>query len=64
MTPDDRRAAAEQVYGPAARRLRRVGVSDFELLVVPVTPTAPRDDQALAVGRGGRLQLTRRGRNC
>lgn len=59
-----RTQAANAVYAPLDARLRKAGVTDFAFLVVPVTQTAPTRGQALAIGRHGRLRLTKRGRTC
>jgi len=64
LTEQARTEAAAAVYGPLQRRMRDEGVADFELIVIPVTQTAPRAEAALAVGREGRLRLTARGRAC
>jgi len=64
LTEQARTEAAAAVYGPLQRRMRDEGVADFELIVIPVTQTAPRAEAVLAVGREGRLRLTARGRAC
>jgi hypothetical protein len=62
--PDQRLGDVREVYVPMSRRLRAVGVPDFELIVVPMRSTNPSRADALAIGRGARLSLTRRGRSC
>ena len=63
-TPSERAQAGRAVYRPIARRLRRAGVHDFELVVTPVTKRAPERRDALAVGAAGSVELTRAGRRC
>jgi len=64
MGVDERWDAAAAVYGPADEQLRRDGVRDFEFILVPLTDTDPTEDEALALGRNGRLRLTAKGRDC
>lgn len=63
--PDARSAAAQAVYGSLERRMRAAGITDFEFVVIPLTSTADLTTiRPLAIGRHGRLRLTRRGRSC
>lgn len=59
-----RLAAVNATYGPIDRRLRAAGVKDFEFVVVPLSQTTSTARDALAIGRGGRARLTRRGGSC
>lgn len=50
--------AVTAVYGPADAALREAGVDDFELILAPLEDqVSPRAD-ALALGRGGGVELT------
>jgi len=63
-TIDVRTKAANSVYEQLDARLRKAQITDLAFIVVPVTQTAPTRGQALAIGRGGHLRLTKRGRTC
>ena len=56
-----RRAAVTAFYRDADRRLRGAGVKGFVQVVTPVAETTARLP-ALAIGRGGSVSLTARGR--
>ena len=64
LTADARQAAAAAVYDPADRQLRSEGVDDFEFILVPLRLEDAEAKDALAIGRRGRMQLTRAGRAC
>lgn len=64
LTTEARTQAARAVYEPLERRMRAQDVTDFELVLVPLSESAPTRARALAVGRDGRLALTARGRAC
>jgi len=55
--PAARREAVEAVYLPADRKLRAVGVTDFDFVLIALATTAPSIERALARGRRGRVEL-------
>lgn len=63
-TPEARLDAARAVYAPLARRMRAANIENFEFVVVPTSETEKKLADALAIGRGGQLRLTARGRDC
>ena len=63
-SPSERRDAVRETYQPIARRLHKQRVDDFELLVVPLSSTAPRRSSALARAAGGSVSLTSLGQSC
>lgn len=60
-SPARRRAAVSSFYRDADRLFRRRGVKDFVLVVTPIAETT-ESLPALAMGRDGKVSLTRRGR--
>lgn len=63
-TPEARLDAARAVYAPLDRRMRAANIKNFEFVVVPTSETEKKLADALAIGRGGQLRLTARGRAC
>ncbi len=63
-TPEARLDASRAVYAPLDRRMRAAHIKNFEFVVVPASETEKKLADALAIGRGGQLRLTARGRAC
>ena len=64
MTPEARLSAAKAVYGPAEATLERAGSDDFRFILEPLGAEAASRRNALAIGSGGKLRLTRAGQDC
>lgn len=54
------RSTFEHLDGP----LRKRGIVDFELIVVPLTPAAPVAGAAYAIGRDRKVHMTEKGQRC
>ncbi len=59
-----RLAAVRAVYRPIDARLRRAGVRDFSMLVVPLAETQANRSDALATATRGAVRLTPAGDRC
>lgn len=61
LTPASRRAAVADVYLPIERRMRARRITDWQLVVVRLTSTAPTATDALAIGRRRDIRLAKGG---
>ena len=63
-TRRQRLAAVRHAYEHGDKYLRAHGVTDFELIVVPVKPTGAVKSDALALAADGKVRLAKKGQRC